>query len=389
MKVCIIGHMERNYMPYIERYVDYFTEHSVECDIICWQREQEVVSTKNELNFFYKPNDSILGKLVGYLNFKSYVRKIIRKNKYDKVVVLTSVMGYFLTSLLNGRYKNKYLFDIRDYSYEHISKYKKTIDKLVSNSQITTISSKGFMEFLEKNDKIIVNHNMPSTKSEFEPVNIKEKAVINIGYIGGVRYFDENKAFISSMKNTFQYQLWYIGQVAKGCDLKKYATQHGITNVSFVGKYENTKKIELYKGIDMINSIYGDNSIEVTTALPNRLYEACLYYKPIIASKGTYLGEIILKYDLGLVVDVKHDDVLSMVNSYVKHFDLEKFVQGCKNFLADVQKDEVVFYNRLAAFIRHTESFVPVQNPLLTINQTAEVESVEATETASVDEVSQ
>ncbi len=41
----------------------------------------------------------------------------------------------------------------------------------------------------------------------------------------------------------------------------------------------------------MINSIYGNDSLEVTTALPNRLYEACMFKKPIISSRDTYLGE--------------------------------------------------------------------------------------------------
>ncbi|MEG1028063.1 MAG: hypothetical protein RSE07_05175, partial [Oscillospiraceae bacterium] len=114
----------------------------------------------------------------------------------------------------------------------------------------------------------------------------------------------------------------------------------------------NDQKPELYKNIDVINSIYGDTSLEVTTALPNRLYEACLFKKPIISSKKTYLGEVIALYNLGIVVDVEKDDVLPMINDYVKNFDVSNFKKGCQDFINDVKNDEKIIYSKLDEFIK-------------------------------------
>lgn len=353
MKVCIIGHTERNYLPYMERYVNFFEENDVAYDIICWQREKNALPAKeNEFRYYEDPKEGIFNKFTAYLRFRKYVIELLEKNKYDKVIVLTTVPCIALKSYLLKNFDNRYLFDFRDYSFERFAPYKKIVDNLINHSEITTISSKGFLDFLNDNDKIAMNHNFNFSNNESTTANLKEKTVLNIGFIGGVRYFDENTALINQLKNTFRYQLWYIGQPIKTCDLEGYCKENDITNVSFVGKYDNAQKPELYKNIDMINSIYGDDSLEVTTALPNRLYEACLFKKPIISSKGTFLGEIIDQYNLGLVVDVEHDDVLSMLNEYIDSFDPNEFLQGCESFLEDIKKDEEILYAKLREFIK-------------------------------------
>lgn len=360
MKVCIIGHTERNYLPYIEKYTTFFDENSVDYDIICWQREEKPASSiPNEYNFFEEAKEGAMNKIRSYLNFKKYVLAILEKNNYDKVIILTTVPAIFLRKYLHTHFKNRYLFDFRDYSFEKFLPYKKMVDKLIEESQITTISSHGFMDFLNRNKKIIMNHNIPVGINKQEPTNIKEKSVINIGFVGGVRYYEENCALISKLQNEFRYQLWYIGKPVSDCDLKAFCESNEISNVSFIGKYNNAEKIELYKNMEMINSIYGDHSLEVTTALPNRLYEACLLKKPIISSKGTFLGEMIERYRLGLVLDVETDDVLTLINHYVENFDMEQFNHGCEEFLLDVAHDEEVLYGHLKQFIKEKKPAKP------------------------------
>lgn len=355
MKICIIGHTERNYLPFMERYIEFFEKNGIEHDIICWQREQDALPAKeNEYRYCEEPKEGIFNKFMSYMRFRKYVIKLLNKNKYDKVVVLTTVPCIALKGYLLKHFNNRYIFDFRDYSFEKFSPYKRLVDKLIDHSEFTTISSKGFMDFLDDNSKIIMNHNFNFTEflNSTEEVELKTKSIINIGFVGGVRYYDENAALINQLKNTFKYQLWYIGQPIKSCDLEGYCKENEISNVSFIGKYDNKQKPELYKNIDIINSIYGDDSLEVTTALPNRLYEGCIFKKPIISSKGTYLGEVIDKYKLGMVVNVEKDDVLTMLNGYVDGFDSELFKKGCEAFLNDVKKDEATLYKKLEEFIK-------------------------------------
>ncbi len=353
MNVCIIGHTERNYLPYMEKYVRFFEENGVEYDIICWEREDtQKKASEHEFPFVEEARPGKFYKFLSYMRFRRHVVSCLKKKKYDRVIVLTTVPAIALGGYLKSHFAGRYLFDIRDYSFERLGFYRKWVNALIKNSALTTISSHGFMEFLEPNPKIIINHNITPYEPESQTASLAQKQVINIGFIGGVRYFDENTFLIDKLKNTFRYQLWYIGKPTPDCDLQSYCAQHEVTNVSFIGKFTNDQKPELYKSVDMINSIYGSDSLEVTTALPNRLYEACIFKKPIISSKGTYLGEVIKQYGLGFVVDAENDDILAIVNDYVEHFNPESFIQHCNDFLAMIAQDEENLQNALKKFIQ-------------------------------------
>lgn len=352
MKVCIIGHTEKNYLPYMKKYIDFFKENNIDYDIVYWDREGDLsLRAENEYCFCEKIDGSFIEKVYGYLKYRRFVYKILKKNNYDKLVVLTTMTAIILKSKLFHEFNEKYLFDFRDYSFEKFSFFRNMVNNIIDHSELTTISSHGFMDFLAPNKKIVINHNISNSFPLGTVSDLKEKSVINIGFLGAVRYYDDNVAFISAMRDTFRYQLWYIGKPVPNCDLQLYCTEHSVSNVSFAGKYDNSQKAELYKNIDIINSVYGNSSLEVTTLLPNRLYEACQLKKPIIASSGTFLGELVDRYRLGIVLDLEKDDALSIIDNYVDSFNPIEFYTHCDEFLADVQKDEESFYKRLKLFI--------------------------------------
>lgn len=354
MKICIIAHTERNYLPYLTRYENFFNENNIEYDFIYWQREEtDEPCPANEFRYVEIEKEGFFNKLNSYIKFRSFVLKILRKNRaqYNKILILTSVPAYFLADYLKRCYKNKYIFDIRDYSFEKLGFYKKKIDSLIENSEFTCISSHGFLEFLEKSDKIVINHNMPIDPIQGQAVALASKPIINIGYVGIVRYRDENIALIEKMKNTFKYQLWYIGKAIDDCNLEEYTQVNEIKNVSYVGRFDNDQKMELYHNIDIINSLYGNDSLEVTTLLPNRLYEACLLKKPILVSSKTFLAELVERYGLGIIINVDEDDVLEKINTYIENFNPEDFTSNCYDFLNDVKKDEDKLYKNLKDFV--------------------------------------
>ncbi|MEG2814415.1 MAG: glycosyltransferase, partial [Oscillospiraceae bacterium] len=391
MRICIIGEANREEMPYIERYITFFTRCELDFDVIYWNKNLietenkdktekkekkdktnkteeklkqnktpealDLISTKpNEFIFNYPLKNGVANKIIADLKFRKFILTKLKASNYDRIVVLTTIPAMLLKDYLEKNYKEKYLFDFRDYTYENFGAYKKAVDKIIENSKITTISSKGYMDFLAYNEKIIMNHNMCfyDNKSDFS--DIKTKQVINIGFIGNARYYDENVELIEKLKNTFQYQLWYIGDNKNSSQLEEYTKTNEIKNTSFIGKYANSQKFELYKNIDIVNSISADDEFQSTTSLPTRLYEACLLNKPIIASKGTYLGEIIDQYRIGIVIDVFKDDVSEKLDNYLKNFDNQQFLQGCENFLADVKKDEILFFASLKEFTLQEEN---------------------------------
>lgn len=70
-----------------------------------------------------------------------FVKKVIKKQKYEKLIVLTTLTGMFLYHLLTRKYNQEFILDYRDASYEFLNLYKFILGKLVDNSTFTCISS--------------------------------------------------------------------------------------------------------------------------------------------------------------------------------------------------------------------------------------------------------
>ena len=172
-----------------------------------------------------------------------------------------------------------------------------------------------------------------------------------IGFVGGLRYFEINKAIIRSFANSQTHQLLFAGKKHPGCDLERFCHEHGIKNVVFLPAYSNEEKPRIYEQITVINSVYGSGSLEVITALPNKLYDAVLYKKPIIVSSSTYLEKVVMKYNLGFSVDIGKDNIKLLLDNYLEDFDNEIFLDGCKRYLSIVRAEKQMALERMNAFI--------------------------------------
>lgn len=207
--------------------------------------------------------------------------------------------GFLLHDILLKQYCRKYILDIRDYTYEKYGFYLRTVHQLIDNSFFTAISSRGFKRFLGDKDKMVVNHNISNFENiEGIPSLTKDKKVINIGFVGAIRYFDENIALIQNLPPS-NYHFVYHGLEIADCHLEEFCKNKNLSNVEFAGAFKNEEKHTLYKEIDIINSLYGNLTMEVQSALPNRLYDALIFKKPIITTEGTYLTEVVEKYGIG------------------------------------------------------------------------------------------
>lgn len=344
MKVLIIAFHPRSMTPYSKLYEDVIKNVNVEYDIIFWDRftNQKLEKIGNEyiIHKICTLGGNKIKKIVPMLYFRHVVKKIIKENNYERIIILNTLPAVLLNDILNKYFLNKYILDVRDYTYEKFDFYKKVVNKLIRNSFCTVISSKGFFKFLEKNPKIYIGHNISNNDKKYNSNDmLKKKNNIVIGFVGVIRYEKENKYLLSSLKNDEKYKYMYVGRSYPDCDLKEYCTKAQIKNVVFKGEFNNNEKNTIYNNIDIINAVYGNSSIEVQTALPNKLYDAIILKKPMIVSKGTYLSEVVEKYKLGISIDFK-DNVKEKLENYIKFFDSKQFDDNANLLLDKVNKDQ-------------------------------------------------
>lgn len=334
-------------MPYVNNYEEILKENKVDYEIINWDR------FNFEENSSLKYRDSKTGhqrSFFDYLKYKKFLIQKLKTIKYDKVIVFGIQLSYFLKGILINNFKSKYLIDIRDYN--KTIKYF-NMKSLIVNSCFTVVSSQGFKEWLPQSDKYEINHNMQINRlDDLEKVKIdfvNEK--INIANIGTLRDLEINIELIRAFKNNDKFSLFYHGEGIINKKLSNYLNTNEIRNVFLTGRYNKRDEESLYKKSDLINVIIPSNHTNSRTLLPNRLYNAVLYGKPMVAFKGTYLSEQINSYNLGLVLD-SFDCISDKIMNYLDSFDLENYEEGRKIFIRKVIKENHKFKIKVKTFIR-------------------------------------
>lgn len=358
MKILLIGFFGRTYMPYIEHYERLLKSKKISYDVCFFDRSStKYMDIKKmefgvEYIFHHKTNANVFSKFLPAFNYINEVKRIIRKNKYDKLIVFTTMPVALMAVLLSSKYSGKFIFDYRDYTYEKIYLFRKIIENVMRKASLVCFSSKGYLTYYPKLDNYIITHNITNLESHVDfSSDLKAKSHICIGFLGYVRYFDVNSRLIKAFANERTYSLAYIGSTFSDCDLEGFCKSLNIKNVTFEGTFDNSEKPNLYEKIDIINSIYSLNSPEVKQAVPNRIYDAVLYKKPIIVAKGTYLAKLVETYGVGIVVDPFSDNMKSDICNYVLNFDNYNFLKNCNRFLEDVKNDFNVFEKKVIEFL--------------------------------------
>lgn len=365
MKIGIIAFWDRIAVPYLSKYEELLNSLGIPYDSILWDRSQTAPVTVEDKTLFLhrKLRGGVAGKVIGFFQWRKDILKILKTNHYSGLIVLTTHPAILISSYLKRHYRNAYIFDIRDYTQEKYTVYRRQVMKLIDRSSLTAISSKGFMRFLEAHPKIVPNHNITvqpgNTVSELN----ETKRPIEFSFVGNVRLDRQTEAMLLTLGNDPNIHMRFVGRIVPGCRIRELIQEHGITNVSLEGAFDVSQKPEIYADTDLINTVYANDTedrlaLGDSTPIPNRLYDALVFRRPMIASRGTYLAQIIEKYHLGLVVNGFDKDLSEQIETYFRTFDHKAFSKGCTELLKEVTEEEEIFLCRLKDVLKEwTEQY--------------------------------
>ncbi len=347
MKIVLICPSNMLYMPYVDNYVTILKENNADYTIINWDR----FGIEEKTEFTYR--DRKVGhqrSFFDYCRYKQFIVKHLKEVKYEKIIVFGIQLTFFLKNILLKNFKRNYIIDIRDYN--KIINYF-NINMLIDNSSFTVLSSEGYKEWLPNSNKYIINHN---TQIKFlDDIGCSEinfnKDKINIAYIGAIRDYQVNVDLINSLRNNNWIDIYFHGEGNINEDIQKYIDSNSIKNVYLTGRYIREDEEKLYTASDLINVLRYNDGVNNKTALPNRLYNAVIYGKPMLAYHGTYLADIIQKYNLGLVLS-SFDNITEILKDYFINFNQEKYYESRHEFLNYVITQNRLFNEKLESFIK-------------------------------------
>ncbi len=334
------------YAPYVKNYVKIFKDNQIEYKIIEYKKANLEYSEKeNIISFQNKSKDfeNILDKLIGYYRFVKFVKNILKEEKFFYLVVFTPQICLFMKSFLKKKYRKRYVLDIRDYS--KVFKIPFFLKNLINNSLLTVISSGGFKKWLPKEYNYLIDHNIIITKENLE-INNLEKNKIKIINCGIIRSFNENLYLIKKLKNKKNIELEYRGTSLISDRLEEYVKINKIRNCKFYGYYKKEDENIFLKNSTFIN-IMQTNDFLSKYALPNRFYKAILLKKPIIATSDNYVGDLVKKYNLGVIINkelLKEDKNLEkQIKSFIFEFNLDNFSKNCESLYKKIKKEKENF----------------------------------------------
>lgn len=356
MKIGIICFWDRYATPYLNKYEKILEAHGIDYDVIFWERNEELSDQfrDRDIVIHLPVSGNKIDKLRAMLSWKTQVMTILKKNKYTKLIVLSTSPGILLGNYLSRYYRNNYIFDIRDYTYELYRLYFEAEKRTIRNSAFTTISSKGFESWLPKHEYVI-NHNIThGDLSQYHAKDLQKIRPLNFAFIGNLRLYEGTYNLLLALKDTDWIQQTYVGREIGGRHLAAIKEENHINNMTIEGPFLPENKPSVYEKVHFVNSVYGSKDkivkVVVDTAISNKLYDAATFRCPIVATTGTFLAEEVSRYGLGFSVDYDANDGQKAFEEYLKNYDPAVFEQNCINFLQSVMEDEKVFEERVLSF---------------------------------------
>lgn len=343
MNILIIGFAKIKYMPYLNLYLENIDREKNNVHLVYWNRDLKPEDTsklqnitKHEFWCYQEDDVSKISKISSFIKFRKFVNSVL-KDEFDFVVVLHSLPGVLLYKELITKYKNRFIFDYRDFTYENFGVYKSIIHSLVEKSYKTFVSSDAFRRILpeKKAKKILTSHNMILSEVSYKSEENSEKSEkIRIGFWGFIREEKVNVEIIRKIGNDSRFELHYYGReqnVAK--KLKEYVRENAYENIFFHGEYKPEERYDFAKKTDIIHNVYAEDSM--MSAMSNKYYDGAIFKIPQILMTNSFMAKNAEKSGIGFAVNPFSDSFSDDIYDYCAKFDRNIFIKNCE---AEIKK---------------------------------------------------
>lgn len=354
-KICMILPNNIYLAPYVRRYISILSDCAV--DLIYWDRFDlnETLEGVYGLHRYIKimplSNVSQLEKFRWYIGFAQYTKKNILSKKYDGYVVFQPMMLIILSAIMPLRRLKNLVVDVRDFTYEGSGIFRKVEAYIFHKCNYVVISSQWYKEFLPAKTDYAVMQNINRVSDEAihdcRTQNKTNISVIKIGFVGLIRFAEQNNKIITKFANDTRFELEFIG---KGSELlKDFVESNHIANVKLLPQFDPSQTEFYFSSIDIILNMYGSGRDKLKYALSNKLYYAAMLGKPILVSPATCMQKVTEQYGFGLACDENDDRLADKVFAYFHGIDWNEFYDKCDCFLKSVSDDDELMMTKIRA----------------------------------------
>lgn len=353
-KICIVTTRTINDSPCLDKYRRILTQ---PFDIIYWSKGEQEEDCGAASYYRYEgtvaTENGKTAKVLHYGKFLRFARRVIKQNRYDKLIVYPTQMGWLLGGLLRGKYNGKYLYDVRDYVGENRKPIYRLTANAVNHAGLCSITCDAYRKFLPEGKDYVISHNVqPIDEQIVKAYRSRERGSgpIVLSFIGTVRFYPQQEKIIRAFGNDERFLLRFIGRGSEG--LKAFCEQGGYRNVELIGQFDRRELGKFYMETDMAINMYGNDRPALVYALSNKLYSAALMGMPILCSPNTYMAEVSEKYGFGIAANPETPECADSVFRYYQNVERNKLQNSCDTFLKVVHDQEDIYSKRVKDFLQ-------------------------------------
>ena len=354
MKVAIIILGNQWVCPYVNTYRKVFEELGCACDVILWDRDGSDACAPIRYSSGKANLDNPVVKTYHYVRYADFIKKTLKENGYDRLVVSGPHLAILLSGILCKKYKGRYVIDYRDIAVEQHMLLGGVYSKVLAGSYCNVISSPGFRGCLPVEYEYLISHNfsidaaMHSLKSSVPQFSKGDPLrILTVGYI---RNYGSNVKIIQSLGGNGNYGLRFVGRGDAAASLQEYAAEKGFANVGFEGFYRKEDEAAIVERSDMIN-IYFPDDVRHRAIMSNRFYLALMYKKPVIVTSGSVQAALAKEYGLGVVWDGEKA-LDKEIRNYFSTYKHVAFCSNCNTLLARFVEEHRALERALATFVQ-------------------------------------
>ncbi|UUM12846.1 hypothetical protein NQU17_04605 [Clostridiaceae bacterium HFYG-1003] len=339
------------YAPYYMNYINTLNRLNVPYVTISWNKGGLQEEVDEALNFTVEDTEKVR-KLWGYLIFAKMCKKYIRKNKLEKLIVLTAAPSFFLGIVFLKKYR--FLLDIRDDS-PFIRLFPNYFKKICSAAENVIVSSPKFNAWTGRTNILCHNADVHQIMKYIDDLpSGRFQSPCRIVSAGMLAEPNINIKLLEAL-NREKFHLSYIGKENEEKRyLKNYVFENKCNNITFKGAYNKSDIVEIYRtSADIVNIIRRRMEIN-KNALPNKLYDSVIAGIPFIVLKhNEAIAEWADEFYIGMTISEEDFYTINLVlEEKIKLFDFELYSKGRRKFLHKVLADMKTFEDCIQVFSR-------------------------------------
>lgn len=311
-----------------------------EVHILYWNRDLQSEDlhkyrgcTFHEFKCYQEDDVSKLSKVTSFAKYRKFAKDVLTNGKFDFIFILHSLTGVLVADVLKKHYRDKYIFDYRDSTYEGFAPFKKVVASITRNANATFVSSDAFRRFLPEDcsENIYTSHNLLLDSLEHRD----EKTLlgissdkIRIAFWGFIRHEEINKEIIRKIAGDNRFELHYYGreqQVALA--LKQYVKDIDAENVFFHGEYTPEQRYDFVRNTDIIHNIYCDGNTML--AMGNKYYDGIIFKVPQLCMTNSFMAKMVTRYGIGFECSPTDKDFTDKIYDYYTKIAPEEFSLNC------------------------------------------------------------